>query len=102
MGPPIGERRPEADGVVIDDWLGTSWQEVDPATQAMIDGVLGSDEPDAGALHAIDWELAPFWCRSCRRSYCRDHWQRMVIMDEGFYDYSDGICPAGHRQMIDD
>jgi hypothetical protein len=25
-----------------------------------------------------------------------------VIMDDGFCDYVDGVCPAGHRQVIDD
>ena len=59
-------------------------------------------QPDPAALHAIDWELAPFWCRTCHQCYCLSHWERIVIMDEGFYDYSDEICPQRHRQMIDD
>lgn len=91
------------DGVMIDQWLGgPSWHYLDPASWTRIGELLTAIRPDPGALHAINWELAPFWCRSCQRGYCRDHWQSVVILDEGFYDCTVGVCPAGHRQMIDD
>jgi len=88
---------------VIGQWLGgPTWQALDPGRQAAAGEVLARPDPDPGALRAIHWELAPFWCRHCQRSYCQDHWTTTVIMDDGFYDSTDGICPAGHRQMLDD
>jgi hypothetical protein len=103
MGPPIGEETYDRDGVVVDYWLGTtSWRRIDPAVWARIDVILAADQPDPVALHKIDWELAAYWCRDCQRCYCRDDWQKTVVWDGPFYDYTDGICPAGHRYMIDD
>jgi hypothetical protein len=103
MGPPLGRQRQRADGVIIDYWLGsTCWMAVNAERWARIEAVLTAERPDPAALHAIDWELAPFWCRQCQACYCRDDWRRTVIFDGPFYDYTDGECPAGHRQMIDD
>lgn len=102
MGPMLGPQQHPSDGVLISQWLGTSWQYVTSERWAQVRELLAAAQPDPGALHALHWELAPYWCRGCQRCYCTDHWQRLVIMDEGFYDYSDGTCPAGHRQMIDD
>lgn len=75
MGPPFGEQTHERNGVVIDYWLGsTCWRAVDQDTWNRIGEVLSAELPDPGSLHAIDWELAPFWCRDCQRCYCRDDW----------------------------
>jgi hypothetical protein len=41
----------------------------------------------------------PCQCQAC---YCRDDWQGTVVFDGPFYDYTDGVCPAGHRHLIDD
>ena len=57
---------------------------------------------DARALCAVNSEFAPFWCRTCEKSYCADHWLKQDIFDEGFYDYTAGVCPEGHRQMLMD
>jgi hypothetical protein len=103
MGPPLGQQRQSADGVIIDYWLGsTCWMAVKPDRWARIEAVLSAERPDPAALHTINWELAPFWCRDCQRCYCRDDWRRTVIFDGPFYDYTDGECPAGHRHIIDD
>jgi hypothetical protein len=102
FGPPFGDEVHGSDGVAIEDWLCNSWHRVSSITWDNVREVLAAADPDAGALHTIDWELAPFWCRACKRCYCAGHWETMVFMDEGFYDYAEGICPAGHRQMIDD
>ena len=103
MGPPLGLQRQAADGVIIDYWLGsTCWMAVNAERWARIEAVLSAEHPDPGALHAIHWELAPFWCPQCQACYCRDDWRRTVIFDGPFYDYTDGECPAGHRHMIDD
>jgi hypothetical protein len=103
MGPPFGRQRQNADGVIIDYWLrSTCWMAAKHDRWARIEAVLSAEQPNPAALHAIDWELAPYWCRDCQLCYCRDDWQRTVIFDGPFYDYTDGVCPAGHRHMIDD
>lgn len=101
MGAPLGTDVHQRDGFAI-RWLGYGWKEVSPATWTKASEVLTTTQPNPGALHAIDWELAPFWCRKCKQCYCREHWMPIVIIDEGFYDYTDGLCPAGHRQILDD
>jgi hypothetical protein len=42
------------------------------------------------------------YCPQCDRIYCARHYDTDVIWDEGFYDCTYGICPQGHRRMIDD
>lgn len=55
---------------------------------------------NAAALHALDPEWTPFWCRHCDRSYCGEHWDPYPVYDWGL-DYYRGRCPAGHPHMID-
>ena len=57
---------------------------------------------DAEAVHAIDFEYAPFWCPTCAASYCAACLVIRVDMDEGFYDATQARCPRGHERMIDD
>ena len=57
---------------------------------------------DAKALYAFDEEFANFWCPTCEKSYCKDHWQTDQVFDEGFFDYVEGFCPQGHRRMLMD
>jgi hypothetical protein len=103
MGPPLGEQTYERDGVVVDYWLGTtSWRRLDAVRQARVEQVLTANQPDPAELRKIDWELAAYWCRDCQRCSCRDDWQKTIVWDGPFYDYTDGVCPAGHRHMIDD
>lgn len=42
------------------------------------------------------------YCVQCDRVYCREHYQIEVSFDEGFYDYTIGVCPHGHSRKIDD
>ncbi len=103
MGPPLGEQRQARDGIIIDYWLGsTCWMAVGPDTWQCVSDVLNSGRLDPAALHSINWEIAPFYCRGCQASYCRDDWQPIPVWDGPFYDYTEGRCPAGHRQIIDD
>jgi len=78
-----------------------------PVSKAV--SVLPADEiaaalerADAAALHAVDAELAPFWCPACGAAYCADHYRSWVTFDDGFYDATYGECPAGHERMLDD
>ncbi|HLQ54640.1 MAG TPA: hypothetical protein VK162_10235 [Streptosporangiaceae bacterium] len=102
FGPPFGDQTDQQDGVTVSGFLGTGWKAIRQAGQDQVSEALATDPPDLAALHAVDWELAPFWCRGCRTCYCRYCWNALVLFDEGFYDCTDGICPAGHRQMLDD
>ncbi len=59
----------------------------------------------ARAVHDIDRLWAPFYCPECEQVYCYNHWQVSVVFDSdfaGWYDCTYGICPQGHRRMIDD
>ncbi|MDZ4826547.1 MAG: hypothetical protein SGJ13_08800 [Actinomycetota bacterium] len=57
---------------------------------------------DFDAVYAVHEEFAPFWCRPCRRSYCRDHWELEPVFDPPRqFDYYRGTCPAGQPTMID-
>jgi hypothetical protein len=56
----------------------------------------------ASRLHALDAEYAPFWCPTCRHSYCAAHWTTGQVVDEGFFDGIRGTCPAGHQRLLQD
>lgn len=71
-------------------------------TQAATDAV-GAVIGDPAALHALDPELAPFWCPACAKVFCGAHWTVVdVFDDEGFHDAIRGTCPAGHERMLED
>ena len=57
---------------------------------------------DITGLRAVDSEFAPFWCFRCEKSYCRKHWKKRTVFDEGFFDYIEGLCPMNHRQILAD
>jgi hypothetical protein len=70
-------------------------------TQKATDGVRAAIA-DAAALHAIDPELAPFYCPECERSYCGAHWRREDVFEGDFHDSIRGTCPEGHERMLED
>ncbi len=57
------------------------------------------------ALHAINREYAPFYCKDCIGVYCYKHMQFEEIWDEDYMtggpDYWKGTCPQGHKQLVD-
>ncbi|HMF30374.1 MAG TPA: hypothetical protein VKK79_03105, partial [Candidatus Lokiarchaeia archaeon] len=58
-------------------------------------------------LHQLVKEMGNFegidaYCPDCDAIYCREHYNAREEYDEGFYDDTIGICPRGHRRMIDD
>lgn len=60
---------------------------------------------DAKALFYLDVLWAPFYCPTCDRVYCRDHWLMIPQFDDdfpGWYDCTYGTCPHGHRRLVDD
>ena len=58
---------------------------------------------DYSAAQAADADFVAFHCRQCRRSYCQNCWRMgPPEFDEGFYDFTKAVCPAGHEQIVDD
>lgn len=59
---------------------------------------------DAAALHAMDFEVTPFFCPACEACYCGDHWLRHDVFDpdDGWHDSIRGTCPQGHERMLED
>jgi predicted RNA-binding Zn-ribbon protein involved in translation (DUF1610 family) len=102
MGPPLGPRPHQRDGIVVDYFGGTKWQAAEPSTYEAVRTILEAEEPDAAQLRQIDWEVAPFYCPECEQAYCLADWHTYVVFDEGFYDCTIGTCPAGHRHTVDD
>ena len=56
----------------------------------------------ASGLHALDPELAPFYCPDCERSYCGDHWRREDVFEGDFHEAIRGTCPVGHERLLED
>lgn len=84
----------------FDHFVDGIWDQSDDTTAATLAGAI--ERRDFDELRAARSEYAPFWCRTCRRSYCRDHWRLDAEFDPpGQFDYYTGSCPAGHRTMID-
>jgi hypothetical protein len=102
MGPPLGPHFQRSDGIVVDYFGGTAWWRAEPGTYAAVCAILDGEQPDPAELRRIDRALAPFYCLECEQTYCRADWNAYVLFDEGFYDYTMGTCPAGHRHMLDD
>ncbi|MBD3255042.1 MAG: hypothetical protein GF383_08105 [Candidatus Lokiarchaeota archaeon] len=42
------------------------------------------------------------YCPECDKVYCWEHYNAEEVFDIGFYDCTYGICPKGHRRIIDD
>ena len=81
----------------------------------------GLTVPKEGEYTAAQWEALRIWCvksgssawrgdnkqrwwhqlrcRSCGVESCRQHWLIYAAFDAGYFDGTDGICPAGHRNV---
>jgi hypothetical protein len=64
---------------------------------------------DIAAVHKIFMDMGwstedglDGYCPKCDKVYCRDHIHTQVVWDDGFYDYTYGTCPMGHKRIIDD
>src|SRR5262249_21951831 len=56
----------------FDPYLDSIWDLPDDTTVA--DQADAVRRADFDALRRLAPEFAPFWCRTCKRSYCRNHW----------------------------
>ncbi len=94
---PAGELR--LDGFL---WNHSTEQVKGPALRALHQALSAHD---AQQLHLLNPMWAPFYCPHCRRVYCVKHWRVTPHFDNDFggrYDSSHGVCPRGHRRLIDD
>ena len=60
---------------------------------------------DVRLLHTLNQLWAPFYCPQCERVYCVKHWRITPRFDDdfpGWYDSAYGVCPKGHRRLVDD
>ncbi|MBM4421998.1 MAG: hypothetical protein FJ030_01235 [Chloroflexi bacterium] len=58
---------------------------------------------DYETLRRLDADFIAFHCWECGKDYCEQCWRiGPPEFDDGFYDCTMGICPAGHEQMVDD
>jgi hypothetical protein len=58
---------------------------------------------DYRAVHRDESDLLAFHCPECDLAYCDRCWQvEPPVFDDGFYDYTEAVCPAGHRHVVDD
>lgn len=102
MGPLVGRRTCDSDGIVVDYFGGTAWLAADSALFEQARNVLAGEVPDPAAIKRIKWDMAPFYCPDCEANYCYADWHPVVILDEGFYDKTEGTCPVGHKHVIED
>jgi len=102
MGPPLGQQKQFADGLVVDLFLGTMQYSLDSTTLDAVRAVLDQPHPDPADLRRIRHEFAPFYCPDCHRSYCINHWTTQTLYDDGFYDRTMGLCPNRHLHELDD
>ena len=58
---------------------------------------------DAKSIHKLDQVYIPCYCPECDAIYCNDHWKIHVQYDDdGWRDSIRGMCPKGHKRMLED
>ena len=60
------------------------------------------EQKSTGKMREMRLKYAPCFCLQCEKAYCAEHWKTTPVFDDGFYDCIYGVCPEGHRQMLDD
>jgi hypothetical protein len=87
----------------LEGFMGSDWAKCNESGIAALESAIRRN--DFEALCAIDFLLVPFYCQSCRASYCYKHWSRCPRFDPdlpGWYEDTVGWCPQGHRRLLDD
>jgi hypothetical protein len=102
-GDPIISYTPgDQDGVLISGFGGEGWQAA-PSHYSFLQAhtAIFKLPPSAKALFEVNPDWAPFFCVKCGKSYCWEHWKRLLEYDDGFFDCVTGTCPEGHRKILD-
>ena len=101
MGPPLGDDVSDRWGLWVDaPHFHTRWEALAENDVAEIRSAL--TERDSRSLFRLADSSMSFYCPKCDAWYCHDHWKLTDKFDEGFYDCTYGVCPAGHKRMVDD
>jgi hypothetical protein len=103
MGRPAGTEI-TAEGLVLDRFLGTSWHAEPAGILDAVQALIARGNVDPVAILAISstlWKVTPFYCPECRLVYCGRCWDISVEFILGFQDCIMGICPNGHRHIVD-
>jgi hypothetical protein len=97
-GRPAGTIALIGDNAVLATFLGRMTTKITGEGSEELRAVLARG--DAETLCEHDVELAPFWCRECKLTYCGGHWLQETVFDDGFFDEIRGVCPAGHSRLL--
>lgn len=102
---PAGKLKLEGKGaaarLVVSSFTGRVESQVRPEALSAVESALS--EGDIQTLFEIDLEYAPFYCLSCNRCYCDEHWAFWDVFEEdGWFDATRGVCPRGHERMLSD
>lgn len=84
--------------LVLTTFLGRMAPPVDENEVGTVREALALGDPQP--FYERDPELTPFWCPTCRLSYCSAHWIQQTLFDDGFFDEIVGTCPQGHRRQL--
>jgi hypothetical protein len=103
MGRPAGAKI-IAEGLVLDRFLGASWHAEPPGILDAVQALIEQGNVDPAAIRAISstlWNVTPFYCPECRLNYCGRCWDISVEFILGHHDCIMGVCPSGHRHIVD-
>lgn len=93
----------EQNQLIQDGFFGVSTESIAPSALPALAAAIQA--ADVAALYRLDQFWAPFYCPACKQVYCYNHWLIQVQFDDefpGWYDCTYGVCPQGHRRLIDD
>jgi hypothetical protein len=89
--------------LVQEGFWGMSTKTIHPTRRPKLEAALLAT--NASALYRMDRFWTPFYCPTCDRVYCYNHWLIIPQFDDdfpGWYDCAYGTCPQGHRRLVDD
>jgi predicted RNA-binding Zn-ribbon protein involved in translation (DUF1610 family) len=95
------ERTHTRDRLERTDFLGTLTKF--GAAVALMELFDAIDRADFGPARSLDPDFVAFHCPDCGLVYCDTCWRlEPPVFEDGFYDCTRGVCPAGHTHVVDD
>ena len=94
-----GQWRLNGPVTVLSGFIGVITTVVSDAGYDSLHRLLGEQGPLTRDVADIGVDLVPFFCRQCRRTYCRSHWD---LWQDSPTSVVIGYCPNRHRQLVDD
>jgi len=100
--PPPPEKKSKKSEIIIESFLNTATLYKDNDYLEKIVGYLEKDDLKS-VLREFSGNNLAFYCPKCDKCYCGNHWSTRIVWESGgWYDYTMGKCPKGHKRMIDD